>query len=255
MDEMQRDYLESDVVGKNGERIGSVDALWADEQTDEPKFAAVKTGWLLGRSHIVPLENAELDRNQHVIRVPYSERQIRDAPHFPEDETISQSDERSIFAHYRGQPPSSEGGPPSEGIERGRRTSDVNTGDIEMPLREEELNIGKREVEGDAIRLRKVVRTEVVNQPVELKREHYEVERVPASELKGTTAGEGRPFEEEDILLRERREEPVVEKSERVVGGVRAHREEETERRDVKGEIRREDVDIDREDRREGRRS
>ena len=42
--------------------------------------------------------------------------------------------------------------------------------------------VGKREVEYGGVRLRKVVKTEVVNQPVELTREEIVIERVPAGQ-------------------------------------------------------------------------
>jgi Domain of unknown function (DUF2382) len=51
---------------------------------------------------------------------------------------------------------------------------------VRVPISEEQVKVGTREVEAGAVRLRKVVHTEVVNQPVELRREEVIVERVVA---------------------------------------------------------------------------
>lgn len=111
-----------------------------------------------------------------------------------------------------------------------------------IPLSEERLNVGKREVESGGIRLRKVIKSETVNQPVELKREEIEIERVPAS-------GQGRSdFKEEDIYIPLRREIAETTKDTRLREEIRLKSRTETDREQVSGEVRREDVEIDRED-------
>src|SRR2546423_15287435 len=55
--------------------------------------------------------------------------------------------------------------------------SSQNTG---IPLYEESLNVGKREVEAGSVRLRKIVRTETVSQPIELRHEELVIDREPA---------------------------------------------------------------------------
>ena len=110
-----------------------------------------------------------------------------------------------------------------------------------MQLTEEELKIGKRQVESGAVRLRKVVRTETVNQPVELKREDVVIERVPANEARGSS---GEAFRQEVKVIPLHREEPVVEKESRVREEVRATKRTETERRNISETVRKEDVEV-----------
>jgi uncharacterized protein (TIGR02271 family) len=112
-----------------------------------------------------------------------------------------------------------------------------------MKLSEEQLKIGKREVEAGGVRLRKIVRTETVNQPVELKREEIVIERVPAS----GTATTGAAFENEDVFIPLRREEAVVEKEAHVREEVRVSKKATTEQQNVSGEVRKEDVEIEQE--------
>jgi uncharacterized protein (TIGR02271 family) len=112
----------------------------------------------------------------------------------------------------------------------------------EVPTSEEEVKVGKRTVGAGDVKLRKMVSTEQVNVPVELKREDAVIERVPAQEMKETGK---KPFEEEHIEVPLTREEPVVEKETHVTGGVRVRKTEGTEQETIHESVRREDVDID----------
>jgi uncharacterized protein (TIGR02271 family) len=104
--------------------------------------------------------------------------------------------------------------------------------------------VGKREVEYGGVRLRKVVRTEVVNQPVELTREEIVIERVPAGEARATTPG-GAEFKQEEIYVPLRREEAVVAKEARVREEVRVGKRKERETQTVSETVRKEDVEIE----------
>jgi uncharacterized protein (TIGR02271 family) len=115
-----------------------------------------------------------------------------------------------------------------------------------ITLNEETVKIGKREVETGGIRLRKIVRTETVNQPVELQREEIVVERVPAKGKSPSRADLA--FREEEIYIPLRREEAVVEKAVRATEEIRVDKRRETDRKDVSETVRREDVDIQRQD-------
>jgi uncharacterized protein (TIGR02271 family) len=122
---------------------------------------------------------------------------------------------------------------------------------IEIPLSEEELKVGKRRVDAGEIKVHKTVRTEQVNVPVELKHEDVVVERVGASE---TRSPGKEPFEEERIEVPLSREEPVVEKQTKVTGGVRIRKTEGVEQETVQEEVRREEIDVDESGKSSGRR-
>lgn len=121
----------------------------------------------------------------------------------------------------------------------------VETGDsVRVPITEEQVKVGKREVEEGAVRLRKVVHTETVNQPVELKREEVIVERVTA----GTPgAVPENAFQEGTIEVPLKREEAVVEKTAHVTGEVRLKKNVEHETQNVQETIRKEDVRVENE--------
>lgn len=262
------DIYDYEVLDRSGRRLGPITGFWVDESTGKPEFASVKTGWLAGKQHVIPIRDAFFDYNGKKLRVPYDERTVRDAPGFASAHDFSPEEEERIYSHYRlerslarspsglaGRAGEREGGlmgrerPAMERPALERRAAERET--TEIPLYEERVDVGKEMVEGNQVRLRKVVRTETVNVPVDLTRERIEIERIPADQLRGTYTG--RAFgESEDIVLTERREEPVIRKHDEVIGGVRAHREVEHERRDVSTSVRREDVEVDREGERTG---
>lgn len=113
---------------------------------------------------------------------------------------------------------------------------------MRVPLYEEQLKVGKREVEAGRLRLRKIVRTETVQQPVELRHEGIVVERGAPS---GGAETRGNAFEGEEIYIPWRREEPVVEKQTRVREEVRARKTGGVEREVVRGKVRKEDVSVE----------
>jgi uncharacterized protein (TIGR02271 family) len=113
---------------------------------------------------------------------------------------------------------------------------------VEVPLSEEEVNVGKRTMSAGDIKIHKKITTEQVNVPVELKREDAVIERVPAHEMQ---EGEKEPFQEEHLEVPLSREEPVVEKKTHLTGGVRVRKTEGTEQRTVQENVRREEVDVD----------
>jgi uncharacterized protein (TIGR02271 family) len=103
--------------------------------------------------------------------------------------------------------------------------------------------VGKREAEAGQVRLRKVVRTEQVDVPVELRKEDVVVERVPADQVR---SGERPEFADQEVELEVRREEPVVEKERVVTGAVRARKTEDVEQQTVTDSVRKTDVEVDR---------
>jgi stress response protein YsnF/uncharacterized protein YdeI (BOF family) len=125
---------------------------------------------------------------------------------------------------------------------------------IEVPLYEETLRVGTREVDAGGVRLRKEVQTETVNQPVQLKRETLVIDRLPAGSSQPATAqsqfsGAGElstPFQQREMEIRLKREEPVVETQVVEKGRIVAQKRTETQQQSVQRQVRREDIDVTR---------
>jgi uncharacterized protein (TIGR02271 family) len=241
-----------DVIDSAGNKIGSIDNVWVDDATNELEFVGVKTGWLMGKTHVIPTADAQISTN--TITVPYSEDQIKNAPAFGGNDELSPDDETQIYSYYglgRSTAPSPTGLPTGEtsgttpgfGAGTSTRGETLDTeGEIDVPVSEEELQVGKREVQAGTVRLRKVVRTEHEEVPVELKREDVVIERIPASEASDVP---DTAFQERDIEVPLSREEAVVGKEAHVTGQVRVQKNVDTETQTVGGDIRREEVDVD----------
>jgi uncharacterized protein (TIGR02271 family) len=114
---------------------------------------------------------------------------------------------------------------------------------VTIPLYEENVAVGKREVDAGTVTIRKVVKTETVNQPVELRRETISIDRQPASGAAPTD--QSKAFTEQQYTIQLHNEEPVVEKRVVQTGQVVASKQAQTEHTTVQREIRKEDVAVD----------
>jgi uncharacterized protein (TIGR02271 family) len=118
----------------------------------------------------------------------------------------------------------------------------VSSGSVTIPLYEENVVVGKREVDAGTVTIKKVVKTETVNQPVELRRETISIDRQPAS---GATADQSKAFTDQQYTIQLHNEEPVVEKRVVQTGQVVASKQATTEQQTIQREIRKEDVAVD----------
>ena len=237
MDERANDLTGYTVIDDRGRTVGPVSGLWVERGTQRLAFASVRTGAVRGREHVLPLQRARLDDERRRLFVPYSLDRIREAPSFPVGQQLAPEDARTLVAHYRQ-------------AEAGERPGDASRLPGDVPLHEERAEVDKRVVRAGGVRLRKVVRTRIVNQPVEVRYEEIVVERLSPEELpRGIESGAlpREPFAEGEMVLPEFAEEPVVTKRTEVVGGVRASLHADTRIEDVTTTLRREDVEVSRE--------
>jgi uncharacterized protein (TIGR02271 family) len=227
------------VVDSSDHKIGTLECLWSDER-GEPSFLGVKTGWLFGKTHVVPAHSAHVSERSRKIRLAYDENKVKDAPAFDPDVTLSDANERDIYRYY-GLAQRQTSPLPSP-----QRTTGAGRGQEEatIPLTEEQIKVGKRQVEVGGVRLRKIVRTETVNQPIQVQREEIAIERVPAGQA--TQRGEG-AFQQENIYIPLRREEPVIAKEQRVREEVRVRKNVQTEQQNVSEQVRKEDIEVENE--------
>lgn len=112
-----------------------------------------------------------------------------------------------------------------------------------LPVIEEELHVGKREVETGGVRLRSRVIERPVEEHLRLREEHVHVEHHPVN--RATTSADFENFKEGVIELREQAEVPVVSKEARIVEEV-SLRKEVTEREEViRDTLRKTDVEVE----------
>jgi len=120
----------------------------------------------------------------------------------------------------------------------------MRTGEEVIPLRQEELEIGKRTVDRGTTRVRRYVVRTPVEQQVNLRDETVTMER-RRPVAPGTPGVPEGAFEERTVEVRTTTEEPVVSKSARVAEEV-VIRKDVTERTEtVRDTVRREEVQVD----------
>src|SRR4051812_40075647 len=83
---------------RDGEKVGTLGALYLDRETDRPAYAGVHTGLFRRNESVVPLDDArEVDGD---VQVPYAVEQIREAPNVDPDVALSEAEEELIHEHY-----------------------------------------------------------------------------------------------------------------------------------------------------------
>lgn len=88
----------ADVIDASGEKVGTVEEIYLDQESDQAEWALVRTGLFSGRSSFVPLVEATPDGDR--LRVPYEKDRIKDAPRIDPDHELSQDEERELYAFY-----------------------------------------------------------------------------------------------------------------------------------------------------------
>jgi len=92
------DWRSRTVVDSDGRKIGTFDEIYLDEGTDEPAWAAVKTGALGLRRRVVPIAEAAFDGKS--VRVPFTKEQVKSAPTIDSDGWVPERDQATILRHY-----------------------------------------------------------------------------------------------------------------------------------------------------------
>ena len=117
------------------------------------------------------------------------------------------------------------------------------TGETTIPVMEEQMQVGKREVEGGGARIRSRVIEKPVEASVRLREEHIVVDRRPVN--REVTNADLTSFKEGDIELTERAEVAVVDKQARVVEEVVVGKNVTEHQETVRDTVRRTDVDVE----------
>ena len=87
------------LIDRYGEKIGKLQGVYVDVETDEPQFGTVKEG-LIGR-HLtfVPLGRDQVGPDD--LQVAVSKQRVKGAPNLEQHgEELSQADESALYHHY-----------------------------------------------------------------------------------------------------------------------------------------------------------
>jgi uncharacterized protein (TIGR02271 family) len=251
-----------ELLDNDGDKIGKIEEIYLDTETNEPEWALVKTGLFGGKGTFVPLSQANSSGDG--IRVPFEKSHVKDAPNIDPDGQLSHSEERRLYEHYGMGYDSSSGSGSGTGrtgrtgrtgngdgdYDRdaegtvGRDTSGPTTDDA-MTRSEEELRVGTTERETGRARLRKYVVTEDVQKTVPVRREEVRVEREPITDANVDDATAGPAISEEEHEVTLHAEEPVVEKRAVPKERVRLDKDTVQEEHEVSETVSKEEIEVD----------
>ena len=252
------------MVDPAGDKLGTIDAIYLDDETGQPEWATVTSGLFAAKAAFVPLAQAQPMGDS--VQVPYDKQQVKNAPTMRADGSLSQDEEAELYRHYGleySEHRSDSGLPAGTGQDVdprdrdrdgvyddvqdravGRDTSGPTTDDA-MTRSEEELAVGTETRERGRARLRKYVTTETQQMTVPVQREELRVEREPITDanLDAATSGPAISEEEHEVTLRE--EEVVVDKRAVPKERVRLDTDTVTEERQVSEEVRKEQIEVE----------
>lgn len=113
---------------------------------------------------------------------------------------------------------------------------------FDIPVVEEEIRVGKEEVERGGVRIEKHTEEVPFEQDINLRQERINVDRRPAD--RPATDADFDAFKEGSIELTEKSEEPVVEKRARVVEEVHINKDVDETKETIHDTLHRQDVDV-----------
>ena len=238
-----------DLIGRDGEKLGTIEEIYSDTETNQPEWALITTGLFGTKQSFVPISRASRDGES--VSVPFDKATVKDAPSVDPDGRLSEDEEQQLYQHYGmdyGAAGSGSDWRDGDDVRDpdtvGRDVSGPTTDDA-MTRSEEELRVGTADREAGRVRLKKYVVEDEVTQTVPVRREEVRVEREPITDGNVGDAVDGPEISEEEheVVLHE--EEPVAEKRTVPKERVRLDKDAHTEERQVSETLRKEEIDVD----------
>ena len=261
----------STAYDKDGDKVGKIGGLYYDDATSEPSWLTVHTGLFGTKETFIPVQGAEVTGDRVILQ--YDKATVKGAPNVDEDGHLSPQEEEQLYRYYGVQYAGGvetgryAGGAETRGMtDTGRtfdRDGDVDRGDVRgavgrdtsgpntdsaMTRSEERLNVGTETHEAGRARLRKYVVTEHQQVTVPVSREEVTLEREPITETNRGAAYDGPAISEEEHEVTLHAERPVVDTEAVAVERVRLGKETVTDQETVGGEVRKEEIELDRGD-------
>lgn len=94
-----RQYRGKNVLDEQGSKVGTIDDVYYDEQTNVPEWARVNTGWFGLQHNFVPLMGAETV-DASTIRINWSAHVVKNTPRLDGDLELSPQEEQELADYY-----------------------------------------------------------------------------------------------------------------------------------------------------------
>jgi PRC-barrel domain len=93
-----RSWQGATLVDRDGDKVGTIEAIYVDDQTGEPEWTLVNTGLFGTKASFVPLAQASGSGDQ--VQVPYEKQLVKDAPRVDTNQHLSEAEEQQLWTHY-----------------------------------------------------------------------------------------------------------------------------------------------------------
>jgi stress response protein YsnF/sporulation protein YlmC with PRC-barrel domain len=273
----QEDITGWDVKDSQGDKVGKVDDLVFDKESLKVRYLILKLkkdkdlGIDETRKVLIPIGMAQLDReDDEVFLQNFNIDRLNSLPEYDKDMLNREMETKTYNAATGSTMPLAAGADfynndyyNDTNLYKNRRDrntdrikdrdtdihdtdTDINeskNSETTIPVIEETLEVGKKEVERGGIRIRQRVVEKPVEENINLREEHVKVDRKnvdrPATESDFNNAND------QDIEIKEHSEVPVVNKEARVVEEINVTKEVTNRDEKVKDTVRKTEVDVD----------
>jgi hypothetical protein len=92
------DWRGKNLVDSDGDRIGKLEDVYVDTETEQPMFGSVKEGFIGKHLTFVPLVGATASPDG--LRVSVSKAEVKDAPNIAQDGELDAADESDLYGYY-----------------------------------------------------------------------------------------------------------------------------------------------------------
>jgi uncharacterized protein (TIGR02271 family) len=226
---MTRDEIQSligdEVYSSDGEKIGKVTDLFFDTTSPDQCWIGVIGGFLGLKHRTVPLDGAEL-RSDDQVWLAYTKDQIDNSPELYGD-SLDDNGVDTLGSHY---------GLDWDSFHSPQR-EDFSSA---LTRHEEELSVGKEQVNAGSVRLRKWVETQPVTETVSLERETADVRVEPINEPVSHA-----DFSDDEVSVELTAEQAVVDKQTIAKERVSLETGSEVEQQQVSDTLRKEHVEVE----------
>ena len=237
------DYVGKTAVDTAGDKIGSVNQVYVNDQSGLPDWVTVKTG-MFGKDRFAPLHGSSFSGDDLVL--PFDKTVVKDSPEVNDTDHLDADESDALYRYYQqylGDTGTYEtGDTDTEYVAGDAKDRPVATGDNQgyMTRSEEQLHVGTERVAAGRAGLRKFVVTE--QQTVTVPVSHDEVKVVreplqPGDSIDGATIGE------DSIEVQLMEDNVLVNKDVVGVEKVKLATEQVTEQREVTESVRKEQVE------------
>ena len=239
-------WVGTDAYDVNGDKIGTIDAIYYDDQTGRPEWLAIRTGFFGMNTSFAPIAGGTVRDGTAARAVHEGSGQGRPQHRPGRGDADLRRGAASCSDHY-----GFAWDARSYGVgERFDSEYDVAAQQLraessevaETTRSEEQLRVGTEKVATGKARLRKYVVTEHQNVTVPVTREEVRVEREPI------TNGEADDIGDDEAEVTTYAERPVVSTEKVAKEKVRLVKETVADEETVSGDVRKEQVDVDMDD-------